>query len=100
MARQNETGTYTNEVFAQLIERLRAAHFKKSDIVKGEILNIFNIRPGNTAVLSTILEDMGERFTEEEQERIVEIIIEVLGQEPAEDDGAEQGAVPSIENGN
>lgn len=51
-------------------------------------------------MLSTILEDMGERFTEEEQERIVEIIIEVLGQEPAEDDGVEQGAVPSIENGN
>ena len=67
-----------------------------------------NLRPTNSAVLSTAIEDMEERFTEDEQNRIVDIIVEVLGRDDPE--GQEEGAdgegeameedvVPSIENG-
>ena len=45
-----------------------------------------------------MVEDMEERFTEDEQQRIVDIINDVLGEGVG--GMAEQDAVPSIENGN
>ena len=67
------------------------------------MLSILNLRPSSSALLSTAIEDMEERFTEEEQQKIVDIIAEVLGRDehPAEGNGAgdDDDAMPSIENG-
>lgn len=41
---------------------------------------ILNLRPASVAALNTVLEDMGDRYTETQQEDIVTIIANVLGQ--------------------
>ena len=43
---------------------------------------ILNVRPPSASVLNAIIEDMYERFTEEQLEDIMNIIFEVLGQFP------------------
>ncbi len=52
---------------------------------------ILNLRPSSVAALNTVLEDMGDRYTETEQEQLVTTISEVLGQfeepEPQEVEG-------------
>ncbi len=67
------------------------------------MLAILNLRPSSTALLSTAIEDMEDRFTEDEQNKMVEIIGEVLGRDEPAKDGEEaaddENAVPSIENG-
>jgi succinyl-CoA synthetase alpha subunit len=40
---------------------------------------IMNLRPANGSGLNTILEEMGDRFSEDQQEEILVIIGEVLG---------------------
>lgn len=40
---------------------------------------ILNLRPASVPALNTIIEDMTERFTAEQQEELVNIIAEVLG---------------------
>jgi hypothetical protein len=53
---------------------------------------IINLRPASVAALNTVVEEMSERFDEEQQEAMVSIIAEVLGQFPAsEEEGAEEG---------
>lgn len=52
---------------------------------------IINLRPASVAALNTVVEEMSERFNEEQQEDIVNIIAEVLGQFPASEEGAEEG---------
>lgn len=49
---------------------------------------ILNLRPDTVPALNTIIEDMSERFTEEQLEGVVNIIAEVLGyfEPPAEAD--------------
>ena len=56
---------------------------------------ILNLRPASVAALNTILEDMSDRYTEDEQEQMVSIISEVLGrfEEPAEAQGEEDVAM-------
>lgn len=88
LAKQAETGAYNPDSIVLLFERLKQENFK-SEFAKGEILGILNIRPSSTAVLSTVVEDMEERFTEDEQARIVEIIAEVLGHDDPSDEGLE-----------
>ncbi|KAI6092896.1 RNA polymerase II [Hypoxylon rubiginosum] len=62
-------------------------------ISKGEFIMLFNVRPANVAVLNTVIEDMEERFSEENQEEILNIIAETLGQfPPKEDNDEEDGA--------
>ena len=80
--------SYSTEAFAQLLEKLREANFK-SELTKGERLSLFNLRPSNSAVLSTAVEDLEERFTEDEQNRMLEIIHEVLGGNLAQQNGGE-----------
>lgn len=41
---------------------------------------ILNLRPSSVAALNTILEDMGDRYSEDQQEQLVAIISDVLGQ--------------------
>ena len=52
---------------------------------------ILNLRPASVAALNTVIEDMAERFNEEQQEAIVTAIADVLGvfPEAAEQDGEE-----------
>lgn len=84
--------TYTPECIAQLLERLRPY-----DLTKAEIIMLFNHRPETIATLNTIVEDLEERFSAEDQEALIGIVIDVLGQSaPVEEEGVEDTA---MENG-
>ncbi|KAJ4125472.1 hypothetical protein NW768_009091 [Fusarium equiseti] len=83
---------YTEGCISKLLERLRPYN-----LAKGEVVMIINLRPASVAALNTVVEDMSERFDEEQQEAMVNIIAEVLGQFPAsEEDGEEGGADVSM----
>ncbi|KAL2126729.1 hypothetical protein VTI74DRAFT_336 [Chaetomium olivicolor] len=103
LEKQEETHAYSPAVIPKLLEKLREANLP-SELTKGELLSILNLRPSSSALLSTAIEDMEERFSEEEQNKIVDIIGEVLGRdEPAEDEEGmevDAEAAPSVENGN
>jgi hypothetical protein len=89
--------TYTSSSIPTLFERLRPY-----DLSKGELSMILNLRPASVPALDTIIEDMGERFTEEQHEEIIAIIVEVLGRfEPAaeEDGGQENGGDVTMNDG-
>ncbi|KAF4125851.1 RNA polymerase Rpb4 [Geosmithia morbida] len=60
-----------------LLERLRPY-----DLSKGEVVMVLNLRPASVAALNTVVEDMAERFTEEQQEELVAIVASLLGQFP------------------
>lgn len=45
---------------------------------------IINLRPANAGNLNTVVEEMEDRFTDEQQEEIVAIIAEVLGRPDGE----------------
>lgn len=102
---QQETKAYDSAAIPRLLEKLREANLP-SELTKGEVLSILNLRPSSSALLSTAIEDMEERFSEDEQNKIVDIIGDVLGRpepgegaEGGEDDEMDADAVPSIENG-
>lgn len=79
--------TYTQDSISQLLERLRPYN-----LAKGEVVMLINLRPASVAALNTIIEDMTERFDEEQQEAIVAAIAEVLGMFPEAEEGqGEQG---------
>ncbi|KAI1339913.1 RNA polymerase III, subunit C17 [Xylariaceae sp. FL0016] len=69
-----------------LIKRLRPYN-----ISKGECIMIMNLRPTSIANLNAALEDMESRFSEDSQQEIVDIVVEILGQlpQPPEEDGEE-----------
>ncbi|KAL7624069.1 hypothetical protein AAE478_005626 [Parahypoxylon ruwenzoriense] len=69
-----------------LIRRLR-----QYQITKGEFIMILNIRPTNVQILYTVIEDMEDRFSADEQQEILDIITEILGQFPPRADGDDQG---------
>lgn len=77
---------YKPECIKQLIEKLRPY-----DLSKGEVVMILNLRPASVAALNTILEDMTDRYAEEDQEQMVNIIAEVLGQFEEAQEGQEEG---------
>ncbi|KAK3387106.1 RNA polymerase Rpb4-domain-containing protein [Podospora didyma] len=103
LEKQEEKHDYSPSSASQLLERLRGANLG-SELAKGELLQILNLRPASNAQLATAVEDLEERFTEDEQQQIVDIIAEVLGRdEPAvyEEDGEDGGEpMESVENGN
>ncbi|KOS21838.1 DNA-directed RNA polymerase III subunit rpc9 [Escovopsis weberi] len=79
---------YTPKSIAQLLARLAPY-----ELSKGEVVMIVNLRPASVAALNTVIEDMGERFGDEEQEQMVAIVAEVLGEfPPGAGAGAEDGA--------
>ncbi|KAF4461123.1 Calcitonin gene-peptide-receptor component [Fusarium albosuccineum] len=78
---------YTEGCITQLLERLRPYN-----LAKGEVIMILNLRPASVAALNTVVEEMYERFNEEQQEAMVNIIAEVLGQFPVPEEAAEDGA--------
>lgn len=53
------------------------------------MIMILNLRPTTVAILNTVVEAMEDRFTEEEQQDIVDGVVEVLGPgpEPTDADG-------------
>lgn len=53
---------------------------------------ILNLRPASVAALNTVIEEMAERFSDEQQEEMVNIILEVLGQFEASDPNANGNA--------
>ncbi|KAK0652180.1 RNA polymerase Rpb4-domain-containing protein [Cercophora newfieldiana] len=98
LAQQEKTGAYTPAAIIQLLEKIQQENFQ-SDLAKGELLSILNIRPDSTALLSTVVEDMEERFTEDEQNKLVEIIVETLGRDDFPAEAEDEDAMQSIENG-
>jgi hypothetical protein len=68
---------YNANTITTLLERLRPY-----DLSKGEVVAILNIRPGAIPALNAIVDDMGDRFTEEQQYEMLAIIAEVLGEFP------------------
>ncbi|KAF9768938.1 hypothetical protein IL306_013706 [Fusarium sp. DS 682] len=76
---------YTEGCISTLLERLRPYN-----LAKGEVVMIINLRPASVAALNTVVEEMSERFNEEQQEAMVNIIAEVLGKFPAAEEGAEE----------
>ncbi len=101
LEKQEETQNYSSAAIPRLLEKLREANLP-SELTKGELLSILNLRPSCSALLSTAIEDMEERFNEEQQNKIVDIVTEVLGRDETEGDEGEEmdeDAVPSVENG-
>ncbi|KAL7810973.1 RNA polymerase Rpb4 domain-containing protein [Trichoderma aethiopicum] len=70
--------TYTPDCISRLLERL-----SPYELSKGEVVMILNLRPASVAALNTVIEEMAERFSDEQQEEMVAIISDVLGQFPA-----------------
>jgi hypothetical protein len=110
LEKQQEEQTYSPTAIPRLLEKLRQANLP-AELTKGELLSILNLRPSSSALLSTAIEDMEERFSEEEQNQIVDIIAEVLGRAETDEGGegdemdadadgeADPDAMPSVENG-
>ncbi|KAH7146428.1 calcitonin gene-peptide-receptor component protein [Dactylonectria macrodidyma] len=88
---------YTPDCIAQLLERLRPYN-----LAKGEVVMLLNLRPASVAALNTVVEDMPERFDEEQQEAIVKAIADVLGQFPenaeAQDENGEAAGDVDMDN--
>ncbi|KEZ43837.1 hypothetical protein SAPIO_CDS3999 [Scedosporium apiospermum] len=85
--------TYTPECIAQLLESLRPYSFSKA-----EVIMLFNLRPQSVANLNTSIEDLEDRFTMEQQEAIIDIIVSVLGKFESSEDQPAEGDV-SMTNG-
>ena len=87
---------YNQTTLAQLLERL-----KPYKLSKAEIITILNIHPASYPILNIVIEDMEERFTEDQQGEIMNIITEVLGEfEPRKDVLEVAGGDVSMDEGN
>ncbi|RDA91685.1 hypothetical protein CP533_2334 [Ophiocordyceps camponoti-saundersi (nom. inval.)] len=78
-----EPATYSPESISQLLNRLRPY-----DLAKGEVIMMFNHRPPDVAHLNTLVEDMSDRFTADQQQEIVDVVADVLGRSPDGNDAA------------
>ncbi|KAJ9144846.1 hypothetical protein NKR19_g6273 [Coniochaeta hoffmannii] len=94
LAKQEQTHQYDANVVTRLLEGLANANLNQ-DLAKGEVLMILNLRPSSIAVLSTVIEDMEERFSDDEQAAILEVIAQVLGR----DETSGEEAIESVEGG-
>ncbi|KAI1164752.1 HRDC-like protein [Nemania serpens] len=77
-----------------LLKRLRP--YK---ISKGECIMIVNLRPTTIPALNAVLEDMEGRFSEQQQEAIIQIVTEVLGEFPPPPEDGEEDAMDTVEDG-
>ncbi|KAI8634446.1 HRDC-like protein [Xylariaceae sp. FL1651] len=68
-------------------------------ITKGECIMIVNLRPTTIAALNAVLEDMEGRFSEEQHQEILDIIIEVLGEFPPPLEEDNEGAMEITSDG-
>ncbi|KAG5914836.1 hypothetical protein E4U53_004579 [Claviceps sorghi] len=81
--------TYTPDCIAQLLEKLRPY-----ELSKGEVVMMLNLRPASVAALNTIIEDMPERFSDEQQEDMVSSVAQILGQFEVAEEAEENGHGP------
>ncbi|KAF4637174.1 hypothetical protein G7Y89_g911 [Cudoniella acicularis] len=65
---------YGEQTIRNLLEALRPW-----DLTKGEVIMIVNLRPTKLENLNVIIEQMDDRFPEEDQVRLLHVIAEVLG---------------------
>ncbi|KAK4952259.1 hypothetical protein LTR28_006674 [Elasticomyces elasticus] len=79
-----------NKMYRDLMVALDDADL---ELVKTELLMLFNTRPLTLPVLGTIVEEMDSRFDEEEQLQILEIVKNVLG------GGEEDGDTDAVADG-
>lgn len=86
---------YKSDCIAKLLERL-----SPYELSKGEVVMILNLRPASVAALNTVIEEMSERFSDEQQEEMVNIILAVLGQFEAADPNANGNTDDAAETGN
>jgi len=94
---------FTSADIPTLLEKLRGY-----SLTKGELLMIINLRPFTLPQLHPCVDEVDDRFTEQQQREILGIVAQVLGSFPlAEEalppadgtgDGADADPVPSIEN--
>ncbi|KAI1376025.1 HRDC-like protein [Hypoxylon crocopeplum] len=70
---------YDASAIPVLIQRLR-----QYQITKGEFIMLLNVRPSNIPALNIVIEDMEDRFNSDQQQEILDITIEILGQFPQE----------------
>ncbi|KAI0385646.1 RNA polymerase Rpb4-domain-containing protein [Hypomontagnella monticulosa] len=85
---------YDSKAIPELIERLRQYH-----ITKGEFIMLLNVRPSNVPILNTVIEDMEDRFSEDQQQEILNIVTELLGQFPQEAEEDQDGVMETTEDG-
>ncbi|KAK3315026.1 RNA polymerase II [Apodospora peruviana] len=97
LADQGKNHVYDQTTFQRLLDRIRDAHFK-TELVQAEVLMILNLRPSSIAQLAAILEDAEERLSEDEQNKLLDIIGDVLGRDETTENGDQ--AIESVENGN
>lgn len=86
--------TITPESLLSLLRALKEGDF---GLTKAEKLMILNQVPGNEAEISVLLEEYGDRFSEEQRVQLLSTIEECLGRRPINND--EQEAVDE-EDGN
>ncbi|RWA15070.1 hypothetical protein EKO27_g92 [Xylaria grammica] len=69
------------------------------NITKGECIMVVNLRPTASAALNAVLEDMEGRFNEQQQDEIINIVIEVLGEFPPPAEEGDEHAMGTTEDG-
>ncbi|GAW15831.1 hypothetical protein ANO14919_052530 [Xylariales sp. No.14919] len=69
------------------------------NITKGECIMVVNLRPTASAALNAVLEDMEGRFNEQQQDEIINIVIEVLGEFPPPAEEGDEHAMETTEDG-
>jgi hypothetical protein len=95
--------SYDASMLTELVERIHDAKFP-SELAKGEMLMIFNLRPTSEGALNCVVENLEERFSAEDQEKLRDIIKDVLGGGEQQADGQDaeaEGAdttMQSVEN--
>ncbi|KAI9874301.1 MAG: hypothetical protein M1830_009902 [Pleopsidium flavum] len=61
------------------------------DLTKAELLMIINLRPDNAGVLDCIVEELDQRFSEEVQEEMLRVVVDVLGAREEDGEDGEDG---------
>ncbi|KAL9631596.1 MAG: hypothetical protein Q9164_005796 [Protoblastenia rupestris] len=96
---------YTSAKIRQLLEQLKPYLMSRnnaSGLYKNEVLMILNLRPQDLGLLDCVVEECDERFNQEEQMEILNIIREVLGgseMEEVDGDGVVNGHIQHGECG-
>ncbi|KAI1266163.1 RNA polymerase Rpb4-domain-containing protein [Xylariaceae sp. FL1019] len=78
---------YDASAIPPLLQKLR-----QFGISKGECIMIVNLRPTTPVALNTVIEMMETRFTDQQQQDILDAIIAALGQFPVQEGADEMDA--------
>ncbi|EFX03699.1 calcitonin gene-related peptide-receptor component protein [Grosmannia clavigera kw1407] len=75
---------YSAEAIGRVVERLRGY-----DLAKGELVMLINMRPQTPAQLHACIEEVEGRLSEDQQSEVLDVVAEVLGQFPVQDEADE-----------